>query len=133
MSIVKLATYIPPHIKESEKGSLHRYLNIPEGENIPVSLLEEKLKTVTDPHIRKKLNFALVAKTKFHHKTAGLISSLGEAIANKLPGKLQTIAKHEIIPNTIHGVTSMAPKTVKPLATKIVPKRALAINGKPIV
>ena len=66
MSIIKLAI-APEPIKESHKGRLHRYLNIPEGEKIPESTLREKMKTETDPARRKQLNYALVAR-HWHHK-----------------------------------------------------------------
>jgi len=66
MSIVKLAN-APEPIKKSHKGALHEYLNIPEGEKIPESLLREKMKTETDPKRRKQLNYALVAR-HWNHK-----------------------------------------------------------------
>jgi hypothetical protein len=59
MNLIKLAAI---EIKKSHEGSLHEYLGIPKGEPIPISLIEEKLKTVTDPAIRRKLNFAKVSR-----------------------------------------------------------------------
>jgi hypothetical protein len=64
MSLIKLASI---EIKKSHEGSLHEYLGIPKGEPIPISLIEEKLKTISDPKIRRKLNFAKVSKG-WHHK-----------------------------------------------------------------
>jgi hypothetical protein len=64
MSLVKFAAI---EIKKSHEGSLHQYLGIAQGEAIPTSLIDEKLKTEKDPAIRKKLNFAKVAR-KWHHK-----------------------------------------------------------------
>jgi hypothetical protein len=60
--IIKLAAYVPPHIKPSHKGMLHRALGIPEGEPIPHDRLMEA-KNSNDPHIRRMANFAI----NFHH------------------------------------------------------------------
>ena len=49
------------------KGLLHKELGIPEGEHIPTSVLEEKLKIETDPHKKRRLQFALIAR-KWHYK-----------------------------------------------------------------
>lgn len=62
MSIFKLASTGVGSIKESHKGRLHEYLNIPEGEKIPTELLQDKLKSETDPLRRRQLNYALVAR-----------------------------------------------------------------------
>jgi len=58
--IVKLAasTYVPPEIKKSHKGMLHKALGIPEGESIPMSRLQEA-KNSKDPHVRRMANFAI--------------------------------------------------------------------------
>jgi hypothetical protein len=50
------------HIK---KGALHRQMGIPEGQKIPVSKLRE-WKHSSDPKLRKRANFALVAR-KWRH------------------------------------------------------------------
>ena len=55
------------NIEIKHKGLLHHDLGIPEGEEIPTSLLEEKMKTTTDPALRKRLNFAINAR-KWKHK-----------------------------------------------------------------
>jgi hypothetical protein len=64
MSLVKYASIA---IKPSHKGELHEYLNVPIGEKIPTELLQEKLKSETDPKRRKQLNYALVAR-KWRHR-----------------------------------------------------------------
>lgn len=66
MGLIKLVD-APGPIKESHKGLLHKYLNIPEGEKIPTSLLHEKMKTEKDPVWRKRINYAIVAR-KWKHK-----------------------------------------------------------------
>lgn len=48
-----------------KKGALHKELGIPEGEKIPLKLIRNKLKTATGD-MKKRLNFALVAKTKWN-------------------------------------------------------------------
>ena len=63
--IIKLAT--SPSIKPSHKGRLHEALGIPEGEPIPVSKLEEA-KNSQNPHMRQMANYALMAKSRWHHK-----------------------------------------------------------------
>lgn len=62
MSLIKLAIYKAPHIKESHKGRLHKALGIPEGQAIPKQRLEEA-KASSDPSIRRMANFAI----NFHH------------------------------------------------------------------
>lgn len=64
MSIVKLAA--GPEIKESHKGRLHRALGIPEDQPIPIERLESG-KNSSDPHMRSMCNYALMAKTRWHH------------------------------------------------------------------
>lgn len=57
----------PIHLNPEHKGLLHKHLEIPEDEEIPV----EKLKSAAnsdDPKIRKMANFALNAKKWKHHK-----------------------------------------------------------------
>jgi hypothetical protein len=49
-------------IAPSHKGRLHKYLGVPEGQKIPVSLIKEKLKTSKNAHVRKMLNYALNAR-----------------------------------------------------------------------
>jgi hypothetical protein len=54
------------NIKPSHKGKLHRALGIPKGQKIPIARLQAAKHSLS-PAIRKEANFALVAKTKFHH------------------------------------------------------------------
>ena len=61
--IIKLATYVPPEIKPSHKGLLHRDLGIPEGESISREKLEAA-KHSSDPAVRKRANFALNFRRK---------------------------------------------------------------------
>jgi len=65
MSLIKLA-YNAPEIKPSHKGLLHKDLGIPEGQHIPEDVLEAARHS-NDPAIRKRANFAWVAKHRFHH------------------------------------------------------------------
>lgn len=55
----------PIHIKKSHEGLLHKELGIPEGQHIPLELLEKKLKTAS-PAERKRIEFAINAR-HFHH------------------------------------------------------------------
>lgn len=67
MSLIKTA-FTPGGLHlEIKKGLLHKELNIPEGEHIPTSILEEKLSTTEDPHLRRRIRFALNAR-KWSHK-----------------------------------------------------------------
>ena len=63
MSLVKLASI---EIKESRKGLLHKKLHVPKGEKIPLSTLQERLSNTTDPKIRKRLQFAINARSWRH-------------------------------------------------------------------
>jgi hypothetical protein len=60
--IIKLAAYVPPEIKKSHKGMLHKALGIPEEKPIPMSRLQEA-KNSKDSHVRRMANFAI----NFHH------------------------------------------------------------------
>lgn len=53
-----------------EKGALHRQMGIPQGQKIPVETLRQKMKAAQargDTKTVKRVNFAINAKTKFHH------------------------------------------------------------------
>jgi hypothetical protein len=68
MSLVKIAVNKSGiHLKESHAGLLHKNLGIKQGEHIPTSTLEERMKSETDPAVRRRLNFAINAR-KWHHK-----------------------------------------------------------------
>jgi hypothetical protein len=64
--IIKLAAYTPPEIKPSHKGMLHRDLGIPEDQPIPEGRLDAARHS-KDPAVRRRANFAWVARHKFHH------------------------------------------------------------------
>jgi len=64
--IIKLAAS-SIHIKPSHKGLLHEELGIPEGQPIPLSRIHEELAHTSNPAKRRRLNFALISKTKFSH------------------------------------------------------------------
>lgn len=49
------------HINPDHKGNLHKALNIPEGQEIPLEHLKQA-KNSDDPEIRKMANFALNAR-----------------------------------------------------------------------
>lgn len=55
----------PIHLDPSKKGSLHTALGIPQGQPIPTSTLRSKLAGNPSPNMRKKLQFALTARTSF--------------------------------------------------------------------
>ena len=55
-------------LNPAHKGLLHEYLGVPQGESISIDKIKSKLNSETDPIWRKRLNFALVAKTKWHKK-----------------------------------------------------------------
>lgn len=59
--------YSPIHIKTSEKGSLHRLLNVPQGAKIPADKLS--IKPGDSTAVKKKKQFAINAKS-FNHKPA---------------------------------------------------------------
>lgn len=59
------------YIKPSKRGSLHKALGVPEGENIPVSKLQ--IKESDSPALKKKKQFALNARK--WHQQGGMIDS----------------------------------------------------------
>ena len=63
MSLVKLASI---EIKKSHEGLLHKNLHVHKDEKIPLSTLKERLANTTDPKIRKRLQFAINARSWRH-------------------------------------------------------------------
>jgi len=53
-------------IKKSHEGLLHKDLHVPAGQKIPESKIEQA-KHSPDPAVRKRANFAEVAKHWSHH------------------------------------------------------------------
>jgi len=65
------------HIKESNKGLLHKNLGVPQGERIPASKL--KIKDTDSPAVRKRKQFAINAK-KWKHEDGGILGTIDEKL-----------------------------------------------------
>ena len=66
MSLIKVAAF-NIKLNPEHKGSLRKSLNVPEGQPIPLELLEQKLKETECPVMSKQLQFAINAR-KWKHR-----------------------------------------------------------------
>lgn len=67
MSIIKCAAF-KLKLNPKHKGLLHKALNIPQGEKIPLELLQQKLQETDDPTLKKQLRFAINTRKWKHGK-----------------------------------------------------------------
>ena len=67
MSLIKLAAF-RLKLNPKHRGALRKALQLPQGQTIPLELLQQKLNETNDPTLKKQLQFAINARKWKHGK-----------------------------------------------------------------